>query len=770
MAILALTGLLLLYTLAVQLKRVRRHPGNQMYLKDFSLKITATCMGLCLVIGTILYFYVFRTISESDSVTYTLINDGEPRHVKFNNTELFLRSLICSLDLFMLDVDSNILDRLDDKPLIKALISFQAVLSFSCTVVMLVSLGYSRLNAYFKLSYRTKIDRIHNHLYIFFGANEPSENLINDILKAEHDPYAVVILIDEANVKDDEINGWEGVVNLVTHRHKPFEISGKHSSVRVAIAGKPLCEIGDDITSMPDFDVFEYMGLERIKRLIEKLKDIDDAQLHIFFLNENEDRNIRDILTLAKDRTILSIADANIFHRIYCHARYNGPNRVIQDVAVRKKLNIRIIDSSHLAVERLKLLPEFHPVNTLEMDSGNPGTVSESFDALIIGFGEVGRDAFRFLYEFGAFVNNDATATEAHRSPFNCTIVDKAINEIKGTFKAAMPGIFKDTPSNTHIEFEDLDYNHERFYTEVLKEDRIVRLNYVVISIGENDEAIALATRIFNRFRRYGGDMKKLRILVRCTDDSKVESVKKIADHYNFGYGEGLGNNPVIHIFGQPEETYTYDLVISDRIIGLGKEFHENYRLINQEEESWNDRHDNLTNTPVPKIDKLRRLRRKESQDIANALHIPTKMAFFEKSLPAALDRMDFMARYFKYKHIPNRCGCKSAITYPYLTELENLIILRLAMLEHLRWNAAHELLGYVRRTDGKTGCDEESLCHNCLRDWNQLDAESNKTEATESPCDYKEFDFTVVETTIALAVNPNPVCANVKSREQRHE
>lgn len=748
--VLGVAGITLLYSLIGQFKNAYIRPAHRLRSKEFSLKFTATLMGFFLVLGTILYFYVFYNISQSESVTYTLRNnDDQHLNVQFNNTEYLLRSLICSLDLFMLDVDSNILDRLDDKPLIKVWISIQAVLSFSCTVLMLVGLVYSRLNAYYKLTYRTKIDNSHNHLYLFFGINEPSETLIKDIVR--NDPNAVIILVDEANVKEDDTNEWEGIVGFATHNHKTFDAAEKYS-IRVAIAGKALNKIDDEITALPDFDAFGYLGLSRIAKLIGKLKVVDKAQLHLFFLDENEEKNIRDIMVLAKDRTIMSIAGSQVQHQIYCHARYNGPNRVIEDVAVKKNLNIKIVDSSHLAIERLKLHGEFHPYNVVEMDADNPGTVKGSFDSLIVGFGEVGRDAFRFLYEFAAFIDNSATLTNAKRCQFNCTIVDKDIANLEGPFKASMPGIFNDENSKSCIKFESIDYNQEKFYDELLNEKTIANLNYVVISIGDNDEAISLATRIFNRFRQYDGDLSKLLILVRCTDDSKVEAIRKIADHYNYGYGKGLANKPVIRVFGQPAETYTYQLIISNQLVELGKRFHESYRKIKQEGESWEDRHNSFTRTAIPNIDKLRKMRRQESQDLANALHVLTKMAFLGAAMPEPFDWTGFFVRYFKNEDSPNRIDHKANITYPRLSSQENLIVLRLAMLEHLRWNAAHELLGYVRRDDGVAACDERSLRHNCLKNWDELDAESELTESSDWPCDYKEYDFAVVDTTIALS------------------
>ena len=67
-------------------------------------------------------------------------------------------------------------------------------------------------------------------------------------------------------------------------------------------------------------------------------------------------------------------------------------------------------------------------------------------------------------------------------------------------------------------------------------------------------------------------------------------------------------------------------------------------------------------------------------------------------------------------------------------------------MLEHARWNAAHSLLGYVDSHADEHSCDERTLHHNCLKDWDKLSDES-----TASKWDYKAYDFCVIETSIAI-------------------
>lgn len=740
-------GLTLLYSLVSQIMNVLIKPAYRAETKYFYLKIIATFMGVFLISGTLLYLYVFYSIGHDPFIL-------AERKIQFSNAEYLFRSLICSLDLFMLDVDSNILDTLYAYPNLKGLLTIQAVLSFSCTVSMLVGLVYSRLHAYYKLNYGIKINNDKNHLYLFFGNNEPSELLIKNIVKDENDPKAVAIIIDEANIKEEGNDEWEGIVGLIAHKKSIFKTAEKIGA-HVAIASQQLDEIDKDIANSRDFDAFGYLGLTKIKKLINNLIKTTNPQLHIFFMGEDEEQNIRNIIALSKDSNIMSVVKNNgLYHRIYCHARYNGPNRVIKDVALNKHLNIKIVDSSHIAIELLKFDSACHPVNVIKTSNENLATVKSTLKTLIVGFGEVGRDAFRFLYEFGAFVNSKNPNI---RSPFECVIVDRNLSNIKGTFMASMPGVFDKLYKNdeVNIKFCQTDYNSHLFNEMVLDDEFIGGVNYIVISIGNNDEAIALAARIFNRARKLREDISDLRIFVHCTDDKKEEVMKKIVDHYNYGYGEGEKNVPVIQIFGQPKKTYTYDLVVSDRLIEVGKEFHKEYMKFSDEKDSWDNRHNKLTETGIPNIEKLRKLRRQESQDIANALHTGTKKILLKQSMNELAqnnntnpDWHSFFLRYFNDDGSTNVSGTHSYINYPALSERENEIIRRIAQLEHLRWNAAHELMGYVFNEGGKE-CDERTLRHNCLCSWDKLDKQSEMI--TEWACDYKKYDFCVVDTTLAI-------------------
>lgn len=723
-------------------RRYRRN--NTSFRREYILKILAWTMGCFFLTGTILYV-----------ICLPYMEAGHSFH-DINNVELFLRSMICSLDMFMLDVDSNILDNLSSHAAMKGILMLQASLSFLSTVSLLITLIYSRIKAYYILHRKTHISDEKNHLYLFFGLDDNSRLLARNI--AEHDPKALSIFIDEATIDEDNDNdSWENIVNLFTHRHRTFEIADEAHAL-VAIGSRNFSDIPDTDLVGEDVDVFAIIGLEKIRQLIESLpKHPKGARLDIFFLSDDEDRNIRSLVNLAKDRLILNtVKDKVVKQRIYCHARYNGPNRIVEDLAVRKGLDVDIVDSSHLAVELIKSRPADHPVRVASLSEEYPASVSSPLECMIVGFGEVGRDAFRYLYEYATFVKVQNGISEVLKP--NITAVDNRMDVLSGLFRANTPAIEYNTDILKSGKFNlfNLDYGDYRFYERLLSKERCEKFNYIVLALGDDDRNTALACNIFNRIRRYRADMSNLIIMVRCIKEEKVDMMKKVAAHFN--YGSDSSAHEVIRLFGQPGDIYSYSTIIKEDLVRKGKSFFENYMRLRKEDNTWENRRDKLTKVETdesgkigyPDLDKLRKLRRQESQDMSNALHAASKVWILEKSLTAHGSLKDFVAKVFNADGSSSLSGFGSSLTYPRLSPQENALMLCLAMLEHARWNAAHEMLGYVDNPGGHS-CNERMQQHNCLKQWEELDIESVAASSPIWTCDYKAYDFSVVDTSIAL-------------------
>lgn len=723
------------------------------------LWLLASLMGLCLAVGSALYLRAFYLES---------LLDPDPRPFFFVNAEYLFRSIFCSFDLFMLGIENNVFDTLSEYGMLRGAISAMAVLSFSCTVTLLFSLVRARIAAYYRFQRKTRIDAAHNRLYVFFGMNEPSMLLARSIREKEGE-RARIIFVEKNSVDNESHGGWESIIGLFTHRRQTFA-GVEEVDARVTFSETRLCDI--EPTSAQHEDILGLLNLGKLREFLLQLPALPEAQLHIFFLSENTDENLRAMSALAHDQTVCAI-NSHITQRFYCHARANGLNRVIEDIAVTHGLEIRLVDSARLAVELLKVDERSHPVQLMELDPENPATVKSAFQSLIVGFDEAGQDALRFLYEFSAVVDSSSASGTVQRAPFNCVAVDPRMEVLKGAFLAFTPAM----KTQAGIRLEQYDCRSDAFYTEILTPEYCKTLNCAVIAVGDDELGMTLAIRLINRIRTVREDLSKLRIFVRSYRPDKEAFMQRIADHYNEGYNldcpEAYRTPEILIPFGQKAKIYTYDMIVREELTIGGRRFQEAYARMKGETEFWELRRKLLTGAcrkrkdaegksvieEVPVADRkislnnLRSLRRKESQDLANALHADTKLYLLRRAMPADTDWNDFLQRYFGPDGCCPQCtGGFDKIVYSGLTDFENRVLLNLARTEHLRWNASHEMLGYAPAPDGQHGCDERTRQHNCLRPWEELDAESRAVAQAEHwAADYKAFDFGVVDTTLYL-------------------
>ena len=500
---------------------------NKIALRERSLLFLSSLMFLFLTTGMSLFMMAFFYESEEGNGT-------------FINSEYLLRSLACSFQLFTGNIDSNVVDGISDHPYLKGFISLQAILSFFCTIAVLLSLAYARVSAYYRLHKKTKIDADHNHLYIFFGMNDPSRLLAKSIKEQEGDK-AIVVFVENMAKSDDDTNGLDNIVEMFTHRRQTF-IDADELDARVTFTEIRLCDISSE--KVKQGDILGDINLLKLRDLILKLgKGITDAQLHVFFLSENEDENIRALSVLTLDNSIRQVKENKVQQRFYCHARRNGLNHIIEDIAFKHGLDVRTVDSSNLAVELLKADGENHPVRFVEIDKTST-TVKSSFNSLIVGFDEVGRDALKFLYEFGAFVDYGATPEDERRSPFHCIAIDKRMDELKGAFANFAPAVMTarnyDKQKTSLVELKSCDCLSSDFYVNILTDDLCKALNYIVIAIGDDESGMTLAIRILNHIRRVRLDLHNMRIFVRSYRSDKEVYMQHIADYYNEGYNKCL--------------------------------------------------------------------------------------------------------------------------------------------------------------------------------------------------------------------------------------
>ena len=674
--------------------------------------------------------------------------DNKP-HV---GADVIIRSGIGSLRLFASYIDGNVLGGVESHEVIKGLLSSTCFVATLCTFILLMSLVLSRLLAYLHIR-NLQIDEKRNHVYLFFGMNDASMLLADDICSKHGDPNGVVVyvvtnLVGEKDKEADKPDGWNSVMSMFTHRRKTFHDVPDDDRHALAIANCSLHSMDEETTN-----IWDTIGLTTVRQILEKLRTERYAELHVFLMSEEEEVNVRSVPILAKDSLI---ACPDYRTTIYCHARRNAVNRIVEDLGLANetRTEVKIIDSSHLAIEQLKRDVRNHPVEFVAVNplgSHNPATVSSPFVGLVMGFGETGEEAVKFLYEYGAFVHEDATAADSRRSPFCCYVVDRDMRNLEGQFASGIPGVdvekCDEEKSHALIRFYPFEYRSNAFHTQIL--GKIAEtLNYVVVAIGDDEKNMTIAVEILRYIRRKRANLDNFRIYVRAYEKGSFKHLKEIARHYNLILGKDENEKcRTIVLFGQSANIYTYELVVRDKFEQEGQQYYEAYRSLQidaaGDEGTWEERHRKTMkpNGSTTKWDRMSKIIRKENLDRTNALHAQTKIRLLQKAVGEA------SAKDFAQRALASREGKKDCIRYPLLSPEENKLMLNLAMCEHLHWNAAHEMMGYVNNETGHR-CDERTKQHNCLKPWQELDKESDAVDYID---DYKVFDYGVVETSFKL-------------------
>lgn len=747
--------------------------------RQLNMKLLAKIVLLVWGLGWMLYFIPVNAVHGS--------------HV---GAEALFHPAACAMQMFAFHMDSFVVDAnmFNGYEVVKGLISVVSFLAAICTTLALIGLVASRLMAYLHVKH-FKIDDEYNHLYVFFGINDASTLLAKDILDEEHgDPHAKVVFVETSlageAVQKSETDGWKSILSMFTHHRKTFVSAQEGDRRALAISSANIASL--DITNKIH-DVWGSIGLKSIKRMLDDEYGLGRlrgaGKLYLFFLSEDRQENVLGATNVTHD-ALLKDAIEGDNHKfsidIYCHVADFRTGRMLKDAVVNKKMNMHILNYSLLAIEGLKRDIKNQPISFVDVEplgSRNPGTVSSSFVSLVIGFGETGQQALKFLYEYGAFPSNQSSANKSFRSEFVCHVVDKDMDSRVGAFHATRPAVpcvhvdaerdgketdisrlatrLKDAniPNAPVIKFFSYDYKSVGFYDKALL-PIVDSLNYVVVALGDAHANMSVAIDVLRYVRRHRPNLDNFKIFVRGYEKGSFDFINAIGERYNklinFG-NEDAANKKMIEIFGSNEMICNYDLFIQDQYLKEAKEYLAAYNDLHgyglEDEfahlDAWDARHvKTLGEYGDFSWSKLSELRRKEGQDRSNAVHAKTKLEILRRVLgdDNAMEKLkDIAMRMFVTQDgkvvESTLIGDMAKIIYPNLTEEENKLLLNIAITEHLRWVASHEMMGYTVN-NSEHCCNEKSKQHNALRPWHELDKESPS---------YKVSNYGVLETTLKL-------------------
>lgn len=624
------------------------------------------------------------------------------------------RALISAFKMFAVSNDLGRVQGVFHKDIIYmtafSLVHFAAALTTSLFIFKMI--GYklsSALNiAVYKL-FKSKNRAVH----LFWGVNEASCLMAEDIRK--HHPDDTIIFVDIEKESDSDSQKKTSLSNMTRAiKIKSSEIT-RLDNIDALVDN---CLNGPaGLNEQEQKDVFTSLRLRNIGEIIEKSKKVC-----FYFLSDDEALNIAGALNMLHDKRLCH-RDSNE-NIVYVHARRDANNEVFDHYAQYGNGNmgvrIKIIDSAYLSVTTLKQRESALPVNCVEIDKAT-ATVTSPFTAMIIGFGNTGLEAFKFLYEFSAFIGPDM-----NKSPFKCYAIDEKMNRIAGLVRQRMPAIGED-----ELELIQAPVDSEVFWDKV--KSTINGLNYIVIALNNDDTGLALAVNMFKyALNSRGTCQTPLKIMVRCYNAGNAKRMREAAESLN---SSTAGYNIEICLFGEEKDLYSCNTILSDNILTAAQEFNKVYEKSDIDPEKlWQKCFGEteitrlITKKNMSRYHAIRDINRRIAQNISNTLHRSTKMILMGLGNGCSKERLDAYIEYAESRKA-------ETTTYECDSNDARLLVI-IAMVEHERWIASHKLMGYVY---GKE--NDIVKKHNVyICPWEELSE------------NIQSYDCNVVDTTLKLA------------------
>lgn len=646
------------------------------------LKIQAFLIWVC---GVILYMVGFNEHGSAAS-----------------NVALLLRSSLSSMEMFVSHSDLiEVNEKFHGNPTYMALFALTHFCAVAISAIFILRLFGFRLISWVKVmkAYICSWLPLNCNYYVMFGVNSNTLMLANSIHKKRKEEKQRIIFINmpekghsHAATRFSFSHFFHSDSNGIDKYLEDIEMMGALLFNSSRSFDNPILKHSiDDVFKVfqaLDFSWIVRMPLQNLLRIsaTRKNKKFNGSKVEFFFLSDEEKDNLIAVTVLQKIQK-KQIDYKNFSFNCYCHARKSQNNAaMLNEGALAFK--VHIIDTSNLAVLDLKRDNRYHPVNFVEKDT-NTGTVKSAFTGMVIGFGETGRDAFRFLYEFSSFTKDN----QGNPSAKKIHVIDKDIDDLKAEFLEEAPAL----KNNSEIEWWNVKSTHSAGYWDKLK-SVIQELNYIVISVKDDEEAVGIATSIFEYAYRYRDNLNRFKIFVRLRNSMREDFLRKHKEFFN-----------VIVPFGSVMDAFSYETINKDVLEKAAKRFKYRYDILygakfdaiengNEEEyadEAWLKRRKvYLEETDAVKRKESEiKIWYQEEQDRSNVWHIYTKIALVNEDVtPESL-----------------QLGSNKQL-------LQNL-----SDCEHLRWNAKMELLGFEPATSEDIKKEEEKSKDKQRDPWRSL-------------------------------------------------
>jgi len=555
-------------------------------------------------------------------------------------------------------------------------------------------------------------------VHVFWGVNDASL-LLAESIRSSYKTETIIFIDIDKDLEDDtkKKSNLNRILNTITITDDDIVRLGQ---IKAFIAN---CYNGpESLTKSNNINVFKMLGLNQIGAIVRKSKES-----HFYLLSEDESLNIKGALVFQSD---ICIGNKKYRDKITLHVHAsNGANNEIFDHyslynQTDAKLKMEIVDSAYLSVMTLKSDERTHPVNCVDYDTVT-GLVSSTFTSMVIGFGGTGQEAFKFLYEYATFIGPD------HKKiPFMCYAVDEHMDKIDGLFRARIPD---DIIGNEEIALIKASVDSSVFWDKL--KELINDLNYLVITLNNDEVGLALAVNVFKYALQYRRSNKKpLKIALRSYSSNYSDRMREVCNVMNMANHD---SNVELNVFGGAKEIFTCATIRQDKILNDAKQFHWAYNNYKDNAEiQWNNsfglkKITELIDSGNSIYHAISEVNRKISQNISNSLHYKTKLILMGFESGSMTERLKLYNGYVMSRK-------PETLKYDQCSDADAALFENMATLEHERWISAHKLMGF--RYAEKN--DVVKKLNNCMCPFEKLD------ETLQS------YDYNVVDTSIRLAFN----------------
>jgi len=395
--------------------------------------------------------------------------------------------------------------------------------------------------------------------HFFFGINHAALSLSSDL--AEKGAGRLVAFVNDFCEFDDQ--------HQYAHVHENACVIKRKSIFESINLEKEegLLQLFKSKENHKQSEAFTEGVFHRLSVLKNKIKK---AETHLYFLSDNDDWNIKQarqaISELVEMEEVEKRRDHEFtFPSVKIHV-------VTYDEISEKHFTtsltdlpgfILVIVHNYATLVSRKLIEQFHPVDFIGIDSKEAAATTD-FNALIIGFGQIGTHVLRKLIEQGQFVG----------STFKATVIDRLIPVQEGRFDHLYPGV----KANYDVQFVEAEVGHRAFYETI--RGLIDQTKYIVIALGQDELNIQTALEILEI-----NSKNEKKLFIQLEDESHwKETLKKYESQ--------------IRIFGASDEVFSEKNILQRDVEMSGRLVHQVYNILYNCDDSFDkvSRHEQLSN------------------------------------------------------------------------------------------------------------------------------------------------------------------------------